>query len=69
MEHKIKLGISPAGIVSIVFGILGAVYLILGVAMTRFPTDSEDHTAGIFFAVCGVIFLVTTLILLVYSVF
>ena len=69
MEHNIKLGISPAGIVSIVFGILGAVYLILGVAMTRFPADSEDHTAGIFFAVFGVILLVTTLILLVYSVF
>lgn len=69
MERKIKLGITPAGIVAIVFGILGATYFILGLAMSQFPADAEDQSAGIVFTVFGSILLVTTLILLIYAVF
>ena len=42
MERKIKLGITPAGIVAIVFGILGVIYFMLGLAMSQFPADAED---------------------------
>ncbi len=69
MEQKIKLGITSTSIVSIVFGILGSIYLFLGIMLTQMPADAEDHTAGIVFLVLGGCLIVLTLILLVYAGF
>ena len=69
MERKIKLGITSAGIVAIVFGILGLIYSFLGVMMTQMPADTEDYTAGIVFLALGGSLVVLTLVLLVYTVF
>lgn len=69
MEHRIKLGITPAGIVTIVFGILGVIYFFLGIMLTQLPADAEDHSAGIAFTVLGGVLLAATLFLLVYTVF
>ena len=69
MERKIKLGITSAGIVAIVFGILGVIYSFLGVMMTQMPTDAEDYTAGTVFMALGGTLVVLTLVLLVYTVF
>ena len=69
MERKIKLGITSAGIVAIVFGILGVIYSFLGVMMTQMPADAEDYTAGTVFMALGGTLVVLTLVLLVYTVF
>lgn len=69
MERKIKLGITSAGIVAIVFGILGVIYSFLGVMITQMPADAEDYTAGIVFLALGGSLVVLTLVLLVYTVF
>lgn len=68
MERKIKLGITPAGIVAIVFGCLGIIYLLIGLGLSQLPEGTEDRTVGIVFTVLGSIFLVTNLILLICMV-
>ena len=68
MERKIKLGITPAGIVAVVFSCLGLIYFFIGLGLMQQPVNTEDHTAGIVFTTLGSGFLVTALILLVYHV-
>ena len=63
MERKVKLGLTPAGIVSIVFGVLGLIYFILGMALSSFPADEEDTIVGTFFAILGCVFLLVALII------
>lgn len=69
MERKVKLGLTPAGIVSIVFGVLGLIYFILGMTLGIFPADEEDLTVGIFFAILGGVFLLIALIIFLCTVF
>ena len=69
MERKIKLGITPVGIVAIVFGCLGIIYLFLGLGLLQLPKGTEDNTVGIVFTVLGSIFLLSNLILLICMVF
>lgn len=69
MERKVKLGLTPAGIVSIAFGVLGLIYFILGMALSIFPADEEDLTVGIFFAILGGVFLLIALIIFLCTVF
>lgn len=63
MERKVKLGLTPAGIVSIVFGVLGLIYLILGMALSIFPIDEADAIVGMVFAILGGVFLLVALII------
>lgn len=69
MEHKVKLGITSAGIVAIVFGILGCIYSFIGIMLTQMPANAEDHTVGIVFLALGGSFVVLTLVLLVCTAF
>lgn len=69
MTEKIKLGISPAHIVSIVFGSMGIIYFCLGIALLQTPVGTEDFQAGIIFAALGGGFLIATLFILVYGYF
>ena len=62
MKQKAKLGITPAGICTLVFSILGVVFLLIGILCTCFPEDSDDKTVGIVFAILGNVFLVVALI-------
>jgi len=69
MDRKIKLDITPAGIVAIVFSCIGIIYFLLGIGITQFPTDAEDYTAGKVFSILGGCFLAVALILLFVAVF
>ena len=62
-EKRIKLGMTPVGIVGTVFSVLGGIYLILGIFITAFPAGAEDVTAGLVFTVLGSAFLLVAVIL------
>ncbi len=64
MDKRIKTVMPPAGIFSLVFTALGALYLLLGILCISFPTDAEDKTVGIIFSCLGIVFLLTALIAL-----
>lgn len=69
MDKKIKLGITPAEIISIVFGMMGAIYFAIGIAsLTQYPSDLEDHEGGIAFSVLGGIFLIVSITLLICGI-
>ena len=69
MDRKVKPGLTPAGIVAIVFTILGGIYFFLGMGLSMQPADGEDYTAGIVFAVLGGAFLAIALTLWIYTAF
>ncbi len=58
MDKKIKTGMNTPKILCIVFGSLGAIYLLLGILLRLFPADLEDATAGLVFLILGSCFLV-----------
>ncbi|MBO5078508.1 MAG: hypothetical protein J6B67_02345 [Oscillospiraceae bacterium] len=63
MDKKVKLGLTASGIVSIVFGSLGIIYLLLGTGLHFFPTEEDDPTAGTVFAVLGAAFVLSAVII------
>lgn len=69
MDHKIKLGLSASQIVAIIFGVMGLIYLPLGVGMLSASIDAEEKSAAICFAILGGGFLTAALFLFVYSIF
>lgn len=65
MDRKIKIGIGPAEICSIIFGVIGTIYLVIGLMLQNTPPNTEEHDASIAFTILGGVFLLTTVILLV----
>mgnify|MGYP003305118113 CR=1 FL=1 len=63
MDRKVKLGLTPTGIVSLVFGLLGVIYFLIGIAIRCFPTEEDDLIAGLVFTILGGAFLLAALIL------
>lgn len=68
MDRKIKLGITPAEICSIIFGIMGVIYFGLGMGLTQSPPHSEDHDGGVVFVILGGGFLLATIVIVIYGV-
>ena len=67
MDRKVKSGLTPAGIVAIVFTVLGGIYFFLGIGLSLQPADGEEYTASIVFAVLGGAFLAIALTLWIYT--
>lgn len=67
MDKRIKLGITPAELCCIVFGCIGAIYFVLGIFLLQSLPQTEDYEAGMVFTVLGGVFLLTTVILLLFS--
>lgn len=65
MEKRVKVGMTPTGIVALVFSIMGFLFLLFGVLCQFFPEDEDDKIVGIVFSIIGLVFLVSALILLV----
>ena len=68
MDKKIKLGITPTEIISIVFSIIGVIYFVIGIVfLTQSPSNSESYEAGIALSVLGGIFLLVAIVLLIHG--
>lgn len=67
MDRKVKLGLTPAAIVSIVFGVLGSFYLITGLVMQQNPESIEASSAALVFMALGAFMLTTSLILFIFQ--
>lgn len=64
MDRKAKLGFSALGVVCLVFGILGAIYSVLGYVIHAYPQDGDDFTVAIIFGCLGICFLVAAIVML-----
>ncbi len=68
MSRRIKTAMPPVGVCSLVFTVLGALYLLLAILCLSFSTDPEDRTVGIVFSILGIVFLLTALIALLFLI-
>lgn len=65
METKIKTGWSASGIVSLVFGILGIIYFLIGCLLHFFRIDPEAGQLGLIFLLISIPFLLISIGILI----
>lgn len=58
MEKKVKMGMSPAWIVSLVFALIGLVYLVIGCSLFLGASDEEARIVASVFIPLGIVFLI-----------
>ena len=68
MERKAKMGLSDLSMMAIIYAVIGTIFLILGICLWRFSTDSESTLVGMIFAGIGLLFLVLGVIFLIVEI-
>ncbi len=69
MSRKVKFNAGAAGIVGLVFSILGAIYLLIGILCLCFPEDADDQTVGIIFSIIAIVCLLSALVALLVLIY